>query len=78
MARPNQNLRELRGVGAQGRCGAERAVTARHALMELASQKSKAPDFSKARPYRRAGHIRPRRHPFLRRGTTAIRYEAHS
>jgi hypothetical protein len=26
-----------------------------------------APDFSEARPYRRAGYIRPRRHHFLRR-----------
>ena len=29
------------------------------------SQKSKAPDCSEARPYRRAGYIRPRRHQFL-------------
>jgi hypothetical protein len=58
MARPNQNLRELRGVGAQGRCGAERAVTARHALMELASQKSKA-------------RISPRPHLTGARGTSA-------
>ena len=28
-------------------------------------KKSKAPDFSEARPYRRAGYIRPRRHQFL-------------
>jgi len=28
-------------------------------------KKSKVPDFSEARPYRRAGYIRPRRHQFL-------------
>jgi hypothetical protein len=31
------------------------------------AQKSKAPDFSEARPDRRAGYIRPRRHQFLHR-----------
>jgi hypothetical protein len=29
------------------------------------SKKGKAPDFSEARPYRRAGYIRPRDHQFL-------------
>lgn len=42
------------------------------------AQKSKAPDCSEARPYRRAGYIRPRRHEFLcrydvrRRQTTSV------
>jgi hypothetical protein len=30
-------------------------------------KKSEAPDFSEARPYQRAGYIRPRRQQFCRR-----------
>jgi hypothetical protein len=38
-----------------------------HSMIVTPIKKSEAPDFSEARPYQRAGYIRPRRQQFCRR-----------